>query len=295
MARPLKDGVGYFPKDTDFYNDDKVKILRGEFGAKGMYLLDYLLCDLYGKNGYYTKWDKNKCFLVSDGAGCGCVPSFVAEFILGCVRCGIFDETVFNLFKVLTSAGIQRRFVRMLNSRENFTFYEEYFLLDINNEKDVPKSILNKIAFKKVSDKENPFKIKENPEKSTVNAQNKIDENKVNENKADDVMKAYEENIGLLSTSTFKKLASWKEDMPDELILLAIEEASDANKRSYSYINAILTNWQNQGLKTVEEVKRYQLDFKSRKTDKKGLNNYSENRSLSDFEKQMLERRINGN
>ena len=49
MARPLKDGVDYFPKDTDFYADDKVRLLRAEFGSKGMYLLDYILCDLYGK------------------------------------------------------------------------------------------------------------------------------------------------------------------------------------------------------------------------------------------------------
>ena len=28
MARPLKDGVDYFPKDTDFYADDKVRLLR---------------------------------------------------------------------------------------------------------------------------------------------------------------------------------------------------------------------------------------------------------------------------
>ena len=63
MARPLKDGVDYFPKDTDFYADDKVRLLRAEFGSKGMYLLDYILCDLYGKNGYFIKWDKNSATL----------------------------------------------------------------------------------------------------------------------------------------------------------------------------------------------------------------------------------------
>ncbi|MBQ9229221.1 MAG: DUF4373 domain-containing protein, partial [Eubacterium sp.] len=39
--------------DTDFYNDDKVRLLRAEFGAKGMYLLHFLLCECYGKNGYF--------------------------------------------------------------------------------------------------------------------------------------------------------------------------------------------------------------------------------------------------
>ena len=63
MARPMQEGVGYFPKDTAFYQDDKVKLLRAEFGAKGMYLLDYILCELYGKDGYFMKWDRNKCYL----------------------------------------------------------------------------------------------------------------------------------------------------------------------------------------------------------------------------------------
>lgn len=178
MARPLKDGVDYFPKDTDFYADDKVRLLRAEFGVKGMYLLDYILCDLYGKNGYYIKWDKNKCYLVSDGAGCGCNPEFVAEFISGCIRCSFFNEGVFNMFGVLTSVGIQRRFVRMLKSRENFTFIEEYFLLDMSDKKDIPSSILDKIAFKKVSNKENSIKSGENPVKSTDNPQSRIEENR---------------------------------------------------------------------------------------------------------------------
>lgn len=186
MARPLKDGVDYFPKDTDFYADDKVRLLRAEFGSKGMYLLDYILCDLYGKNGYFIKWDKNKCYLVSDDAGCGCSPEFVAEFISGCIRCSFFDKRVFEMFGALTSVGIQRRFIRMLNSRENFTFIEEYFLLDTSDKKDVPQGILNKLAFKKVSDKENEVKSKDNPNKNKDNSQSKIEENKVEESRVEE-------------------------------------------------------------------------------------------------------------
>ena len=186
MARPLKDGVDYFPKDTDFYADDKVRLLRAEFGSKGMYLLDYILCDLYGKNGYFIKWDKNKCYLVSDGAGCGCSPEFVEEFISGCIRCSFFDKRVFEMFGALTSVGIQRRFIRMLNSRENFTFIEEYFLLDTSDKKDVPQGILNKLAFKKVSDKENEVKSKDNPNKNKDNSQSKIEENKVEESRVEE-------------------------------------------------------------------------------------------------------------
>ena len=173
MARPLKDGVDYFPKNTDFYNDDKVRLLRAEFGAKGMYLLDYLLCEIYGKNGYFIKWDKSRCFLVSDGAGCGCSPEYISEFISGALRCSFFDEGVFKVFGVLTSAGIQRRYLRMFGRREQITIIEEYWLLDMNDKNDVPAGVLDKVTLKKVSVCNNPVNV-------CKNSQNKINKNKVN-------------------------------------------------------------------------------------------------------------------
>ena len=182
MARPIKDGVDYFPKDTDFYEDDKVRILRARFGSKGMYLLDYLLCDLYSKNGYYMDWDKNKCFLVSDGAGCECSIGFVQEFITGCLQCSFFDERVFKMFGILTSKGIQRRYIRMFNSRDEIQIIKEYWLLDISNKKDVPTGILNKLTLKSFKSTENPDKSTENPDKSTENPQSKTDESKTERN-----------------------------------------------------------------------------------------------------------------
>ena len=182
MARPLKDGVDYFPKDVDFYNDDKVRLLRGEFGAKGMYILDYILCEIYGKNGYFLKWDQSKCFLVSDGAGCGCGPEYISEFIAGCLRCSFFDERVFKLFGVLTSAGIQRRYIRMFNGRDEINIIEEYWLLDCSSKKDVPAGVLNKLTFKSLKTKGNLDKTKGNPDKTTGNTQSKLNKNKINKN-----------------------------------------------------------------------------------------------------------------
>lgn len=183
MSRPLKSGVDSFFMDTGFYTDDKVRLLRAEFGAKGMYLLNYLLCEIYGKEGYFMKWDREKCFLVSDGAGCGLGPDFTDEFIRGCVRCSFFDERVFNMFGILTSSGIQRRFVRALKCREKFTFFKEYFLLDLSDENDVPPGILNKLAFKLVSDKENRVSNQENPVILSDKTQKKRKETKRNEKK----------------------------------------------------------------------------------------------------------------
>ena len=181
MARPLKDGVDYFPKDVDFYRDIKVRLLRAEFEAKGMYLLDYLLCEeLYSKNGYFIKWDDDMCLMVSEGAGCGCTPEFISEFISGCIRRSFFDKRVFDMFGVLTSAGIQRRYIRMIQSRDNIEIINEYWLLDIDDKKDVPAGIRNKLALKTVFGKRNHDKSKRNPDKNTDNPQRKVKESKVN-------------------------------------------------------------------------------------------------------------------
>jgi len=180
VPRPLKDGVGYFPKDTDFYQDYKVRLLRAQFGAKGMYLLDYLLCEIYGKNGYYLPWNEDVCLLVADAVGCECSPQFIGELIIGATKCSFFDKRVLDAFSVLTSAGIQRRYIRMFNSREKIQIIREYWLLNNENVKDVPTNAFDKLVF--ISDKstENPVKSTENPVKSTENS---IKENKEKQRK----------------------------------------------------------------------------------------------------------------
>ena len=201
MPRPKKDGVEYFSVDVDFFEDDKIKLLRAEFGAKGVYILMYLLCQIY-KNGYYISWDDDKCLLVSDGAGCGCTPGFVQEFINGCFKRSFFDKGVFDMFGILTSRGIQRRFLYAVMTRPEIRVIQEYFLLDDEFE-ELPKGIQQKIIFKPINLKETRVNLKEIPvnfeetqtfKKNTVNLketrvnfksmpQSKVKESKVKESK----------------------------------------------------------------------------------------------------------------
>lgn len=274
MARPLKDGVDYFPKDTDFYGDDKVRLLRAEFQSKGMYLLDYLLCDLYGKNGYFIKWGKDKCYLVSDGAGCGCAPNFVEEFVNRCVACSFFDERVYNVFGVLTSSGIQRRYIRMFNSRPDIPMIKEYWLLDVNDKKDVPKGALDKLTFKSI-------KSTENPDKSTENPQNKIEESKdiyMDEGTLREVAQSFEmtfgKTIGGLDRTIILELV---QRYPKDLIIEGIRVAKANNAASAKYIRSILLRLEEQGITTMSQ---YMASKQSKTTQRqrhaKGSTDYSD-------------------
>lgn len=173
MARPVKDGIDYFPLDTDFLIDDKIRLIKAEFGAKGILILIALFCDIYRTTGYYKVWSEDACFLMADAVGCGCAPENIRQVVLGCLRRSIFDNGVFKVFGILTSAGIQRRYLRAVSTRDSISMIREYWLLDENNKKDVQPSVLKKIAFLSINSKKTPVSLEETPDNLQINPQSK--------------------------------------------------------------------------------------------------------------------------
>ena len=60
MARPYKTGLDCFPLDVDFFVDDKMIAITGEFSIKGELTVIHLLCAIY-RNGYYVEWNERLC------------------------------------------------------------------------------------------------------------------------------------------------------------------------------------------------------------------------------------------
>ena len=124
---------------------------------------------------------------MSQGVACGLSPQFITEVLHGCLRRSLFDKRVFEMFGVITSVGIQRRFIRMVSkSREVIPIISEYWLLNVDDKKDVPAAALGKLAFNSVSRTENPVSRKENPVSRTGNTRNqsKVNQSKVNQIKS---------------------------------------------------------------------------------------------------------------
>lgn len=181
MARPPSDGVKYFPVDVDIWQNNKFRILRSQFQKNAPVLIFYFLCEIYGKKGYYMPWDKQSCYLTSDGVGCGISPQLVKEFVNGAVKCGFFDKSMLEQFEVLTSAEIQRRYIRMFNSRDRLRLIKEYFLLDLDDMDDVPPKVAEKIVFFDLLGNCKKISCTENPNKITGNDTNKKRVNKIKE------------------------------------------------------------------------------------------------------------------
>lgn len=110
MARPKKVGLEYFPFDVDFFHDIKIRKLIKFQGGKAISVYALLLCIIY-KQGYYMRWDKELPFIVSELTGFEEV--YIQEVIKNCLSLGLFDLRMFENHKVLTSKGIQERYIEI--------------------------------------------------------------------------------------------------------------------------------------------------------------------------------------
>jgi hypothetical protein len=115
MSRQQKKGIDYFPFDVDFFSDRKIKELRGKYGADGLTLYLYLLCQIYKDEGYYLQLDDGYDYVIS--ADLGMESEKIGQILNFLCRRSLFDDKLFTSDKVLTSHGIQMRFQECVKTR----------------------------------------------------------------------------------------------------------------------------------------------------------------------------------
>lgn len=108
MARPSRRGLGYFPFDTDFLDDRKIRRLSQKFKNEGVMTYIAALCEIYSTNGYYIPFLPETCFDI--GFSIHLEEKEVEEILLYCVEIRLFDRERFEQNSVLTSRGIQSRY-----------------------------------------------------------------------------------------------------------------------------------------------------------------------------------------
>lgn len=132
MSRQPKKGLAYFPKDVDYYDDDKIMDLLMEYGPLGQTIYDVILCYVY-KNGYYLELPLDKlATLIVRIVGNRWIKekNLVLQVIHYCAEIGLFDKDLLSQ-NVITSAGIQNRYSEV--TVRNKVNKEKYWLLE--NEK----------------------------------------------------------------------------------------------------------------------------------------------------------------
>lgn len=161
MARPVKQGIDYFPFDVDFFSDIKIRKIARACGSQATSILICLLCNIYKDNGYYILWDEDLPFVIADTVGVS--EGAVKEVIYKALQVDFFDQNIYNKYQVLTSYGIQKRFKSAVYKRESIEYIEEYMVSDVrNNVSDVKNKVTD---VRSTQSKVKKSKVKKSKEK----------------------------------------------------------------------------------------------------------------------------------
>ncbi|MFV0149778.1 DUF4373 domain-containing protein [Empedobacter falsenii] len=128
MARSKQIGLTYFPFDVDFFENEKIEALSGEFGIKGELAVIKLFCAIY-KNGYYLEWnDLQKMKLLKRLPGVS--SSLLDQIIKKLVKWELLNQDIFTQHSVMTSKNIQKQFINSTKRRKDNSI-NEYDLINV--------------------------------------------------------------------------------------------------------------------------------------------------------------------
>ena len=125
MARPNKTGLDYFPLDVVL--DEKIELIEAKYGLLGFGIIVKLFQNIY-KNGYFIDVSEDRLLLLKNKLN---VDYDLIEKVIGdgC-KWNIFDYDIFKKYQVLTSRGIQKRFIEATKRRKEVDFIREYLVMN---------------------------------------------------------------------------------------------------------------------------------------------------------------------
>ena len=99
-----------------------------------------------------------------------------------------------------------------------------------------------------------------------------------------EIIEFYNNNIGPITPYGFEILSTYANEMPKDLIILALKKAVEANKRTIQYVKGILNNWSKNGIKTLIEAEEEEKEFRARNTITKETEEEAKARKIKELE-----------
>ena len=148
MVRPHKAGLEYFPLDVDMDQDGAVQYIEARHGLDGFAIVVKLMMRVY-REGYFIAWSDRERYVFARHVGADAAT--VEAVVEDCVTEGLFDREIFEAHGVLTSRGIQRRYMEATRRRAGVRVYREY-VVDMDTASDYPHVTLVSVNNNGVSD-----------------------------------------------------------------------------------------------------------------------------------------------
>lgn len=97
--------------DTDILSNRKIQRLNRKYGCSGLCIYLASLCEIYKTNGYYIPCNGDFCFDI--GFTLNIDEKQVDKIIRFCAEIKLFDPRLLETHGILTSFGIQQRFLEI--------------------------------------------------------------------------------------------------------------------------------------------------------------------------------------
>ena len=246
MARPTAKGVEYFPLNVNFINDLKVRKLLLSCGAEAIAVLIYLLSTIYKDEGYFVEIHEDEIDLIA--LDVNVTPQFVLEVINKACEVRFFDVNLYNNFNILTSKGIQERYLKITERRKNSVVITQFNLINVynnsinvnNNSVNVDNNSVNvyKSTQSKVKEsKEKKSKVKSLSNDSVKNVYLTQTEERDCMNKK--IYELYLNGIGQISPTIKERLDDLVELYGMEHVIVAINTTIESGGSSIKYVETV--------------------------------------------------------
>ena len=118
MAGKPKRSIDFAGWRTDiFENDSKIDELIEAQGWIGFSIYFYLCQKAYASDGYFYRWSYTNAATTARRMGGGIRSETIRQVVGLCLQIGLFDKRLFDREGILTSRGIQRRYIVAIQKR----------------------------------------------------------------------------------------------------------------------------------------------------------------------------------
>lgn len=239
MGRPHKQGLDYIPWDLHAFDDMKIlRLMRGnEPCAVSVFL--YLLGFIYGERGYYMEWNEDVPFLISEKFG---ISEESAKSIVNrATNVGLFDKTMRDTYGILTSRGIQKRYLFIMKAakRTHVKVKGKYALVDVFSEETRVFSEETPVFSEKSTQrKEKESKGKESISPPTPSTQTEP------ASVSKRVEKEMYRLMGGVNLQQLDTVSEWVKKWGEDAVIGAMQRAQVNGSHRLGYVQSILENGQ---------------------------------------------------
>ena len=236
MARPKAKGVEYFPLDVGFLSDLKIRKIMLSHGPASIAVLIYIFAAIYKDEGYFMSIKDDEISLIALDTNLD--ADYVKQVINRACEVELFSFKIYDNFRILTSEGIQNRYLKITERRKSVKINADINL--VNADTMCTETRVN-VAETRVNVAETMVNVYRNEQSKVKEIESKVNKSK-EKSFMQPVFNNWINNFGDISSYLMEVLESLVLEYGVDEVLSALKVAKDKGTTNVKYIEGVLKN-----------------------------------------------------